>query len=263
MRPQLIKRISDVEGVAIDARRKVLAEVLQEAINYIDVTPIQYPPVMAKAMPIVIILNGIATTGKDTFIELMNKYWEHDFKIAHISAIDPVRNAAKALLDAVDQYEDHLVNHMSAQDVIVTKDDHYRQLLFKVKAAWEEHDFGATAYSAGKIAHLIELSNDTDPDTFGCGAIVIDVRETEMIDRLADTLRDAGVIALKMLITSDRVKKEDWTNGAETGVCLDSSYYDLVVRNDDLDELEKIAEAFSKRLSQALRCYGVPVPITN
>lgn len=211
-----------------------------------------YPKVVSNPYPIVFILNGVATIGKNEFVDAMISESSNK-KVVHISTIDPVRDAVKLLLEVNDQYQGFFSGCTPSSIAIMEKGDLYRDFLYNVKQSWEKYDHGATMYSIGKIMRAI--FDDTDRV---CRAIFIDSREVETINRITSTLGSIGIITMKVLIRGSRSTTADWKNGCDSNVCMDESFYDVVVRNCyDLQWLRNTATVFYHTLSNAIRTYGI------
>ncbi|MCM1295201.1 MAG: hypothetical protein NC311_06640 [Muribaculaceae bacterium] len=235
---------------AVISRGSVISELLQGAIDHPSVASDAYPTLIDSPYPAVFILNGVATIGKNEFFDAMNSV--PDTTVVHLSTIDPVRDAVKTLLVATDTAGPYVDGHILADEIIGQKGDKYRDFLFNVKQAWEGHDYGATLYSIGLILSTI----DKGPSS--CKGIFIDSRETDTINRIVDTLRAAGIITLKILIIGDRTTPADWSNGCDSNICTDESFYDIVVHNNgSVADLEASARSFASTLSVALKTYGI------
>lgn len=239
----------------ISNRKGVLAHALQDAVDrphpsHIPFTP--YPKVIYNPYPIVFILNGVATIGKNEFVDVMVEQ-SSDKEVIHLSTIDPVRDVVKHLLQLNDQYQGFFTDCTPSETVITKKNDEYRDFLFNVKESWEKYDHGATTYSIGNIMRAIY--DDTDKM---CRAIFIDSRETETINRITSAMNSVGIITMKILICGNRSTTADWKNGCDHNICTDESFYDVVVHNDgNLERLKLSACSFWITLNNILDTYGI------
>lgn len=235
------------------ARGHVIAQYLQSAVDIPSDVFEPYSSIITNPLPVVFILNGVATTGKNEFVNAMKADAGNPNSIVHLSTIDPCREAVKILLDTNDSVRDYFVkDERTADEIVADKDDQYRDFLFNVKESWEKYGLGATSYSIGLILKTLGTLESR------CKAIFIDSRETDTINRIVSTLTDCGVITLKILITNKDNGPANWTNGCDSNVCMDESFYDIVVRNDDdLDALRAVAVSFIAHLDIISRVYGI------
>lgn len=213
----------------------------------------EYPHLVEKPYPIVLITNGVATCGKDTFVKCMMSSSSKYNGVAKLSTIDPVRDAVLCLYKAMDTIR-YLFSSppKTSAEVVAEKGDRYRDMLYDIKCAWEK-DCSASMHSTGTV--LATLISDRGENL---SAICIDSRETETIDRIVSMLSEAGIIVLKVLITAPWTDTNQWQNGCDSNVCMDESYYDVVIHNDGSeDDLKHIAWVFTKSLERLNQCYGV------
>lgn len=239
----------------VNNRKAAIARVLQDVVDYPPPSHVPlttYPKVVSNPYPIVFILNGVATIGKNEFVDAMIEQSSSKAAI-HLSTIDPVRDVVKHLLQVNDQYQGFFAGCVPSGITIMEKGDEYRDFLFNVKESWEKHDHGATMYSVGRIMRAIY--DDTD---HVCRAIFIDSRETETINRIISAMGSIGIITMKILILGSRSTTADWKNGCDHNICTDESFYDIVVHNDDnLERLRLSACSFWITLNNILDTYGI------
>lgn len=238
----------------VTARANVIAAgMVQDTVPADDSKLVQYPNLIEKPYPIVLITNGVGTCGKDSFVKYMMSSSSRYNGIAKLSTIDPVRDAALILYKAMDAIR-YLFSTppRTAAEIVAEKGDKYRDFMYDIKCAWEK-DQSATRYSVGTV--LATVINDRGENL---SVICIDSRETDTITRITDMILEAGIICLKVLITRPGVDTDTWQNGCDHNVCLDESFYDIVVRNDGTEEnLKQKAWAFTRQLELLNQCYGV------
>lgn len=113
-------------------------------------------------MKLAIFINGFAETGKDETVKQMTKVMEaHQFPIAAVSSIDPIRNMLRAAGYDVDN-----------------KTDEMRAFMAEVGDAAEKFDGTKTKYAVKRTLEFLMNENRRD------GAVFVHVREPEMIQKM-------------------------------------------------------------------------------
>lgn len=107
-------------------------------------------------LPVICIINGVGASGKGTFCGMVDRF--SDNGAVEISTIDPVREAAKLLLEnSVDfpmKYRWDV--RMSSDDIVTEKGDAYRQFLHEIKDAWDRYDRSSLNYAISKVLSIID-----------------------------------------------------------------------------------------------------------
>jgi hypothetical protein len=158
----------------------------------------------------VIIINGVARSGKDLFIEYYAKYSKH--LVSNVSTVDKVKDLAK---------------YMGWSGV---KDDKSRKFLCDLKILW-------TDFNDYIFKDMLEFCLNTD------GIIFIHCREPKEISRFKEALGDACVTLL-----IERPGIEIPNNIADKSVAGYS--YDVKVYNDSTFEAyeNKIKDLILRRI---------------
>ena len=155
----------------------------------------------------VIIINGAARTGKDTFVEMVGN--EIRTEVINLSTIDPVKNAMKRLgWDGV------------------TKDDVSRQMMAELKQMWIRHMNGPFNYIIRTINDIMAIQDGDDVNFF------VHCREPEEIQKLKDRYKYDGI---SLLIKRDGLHVPK--NGADD--IVENFIYDHMVDNSGSLELLK------------------------
>lgn len=155
----------------------------------------------------VIIINGAARTGKDTFVEMVAA--ESSTEVINLSTIDPVKNAMKRLgWDGV------------------TKNDETRQMMADLKQLWISHMNGPFNYIVKTINDIMLVQDGVDVNFF------VHCREPEEIAKLKQHYKYDGI---SLLIKRDGLHVPK--NGADDVV--ENFVYDHLVDNSGSLELLK------------------------
>jgi len=240
----------------INARAQKIAEIIR-AGDPEGPGAIVYPECIERPYPVVLVVNGVGTSGKDTFVNYCREYAEmcECKSVAAISCVDPVKDAAKVLLRSLDPINYLYVKHRTDSETIIErKGDAYRTLLHDIKEVWNT-DGSANEYAVGTA-----LTSALTDDGKKISMIAIYCRETENIDTIVDWITSCGLICLKMLVTSPKVNTSTWTNSSDSAICTDPKYYDIVYDNSgEIEDLWNYAGSFMKALINANSYCGVSV----
>lgn len=153
----------------------------------------------------VIIINGAARTGKDTFVEMVAD--ETSTEVINLSTIDPVKNAMKRLgWDGV------------------TKNDETRLMMADLKQLWIRHMNGPFNYIVKTINDIMLVQNGVDVNFF------VHCREPEEIAKLKQYYKYDGI---SLLIKRDGLHVPK--NGADD--IVENYVYDHMVDNSGSLEL--------------------------
>lgn len=172
----------------------------------------------------VVVINGPAASGKDTFIEMCKKY--ANWKIHNISTIDYVKNIA----------------HECGWTGTKTPNDRWFLCeLKKLLSSYNDSPYQVVAH----LINEIKLTHQTSP-TVTNEVVFVHVREPLEIKRW---VADYDALTLK-------VERNDNAMGAQyntSDMSVDDYVYDYVVDNNgSLDELEAEAGNFLHRLGELI-----------
>ena len=162
----------------------------------------------------IFILNGVHSTGKDTFVKYIN---ECGVETVHYSYVDFTRNMLKEA--GVD---------------ITNKTNKIRKLLCDINNALEEYD-------DIPFKDCCDVASDFETDWLEGDWLVIDCREPKKIERLKQKLN-----AKTIFIKSD--KKITADNSADKAVAEDYEYDYVIDNTGSLDDLKTNTLAFVKSL---------------
>ena len=171
-----------------------------------------------------IIINGIARTGKDTFIDLFQKA-NQDMYVHNVSSIDPFRKIPEAF-------------GWNGE-----KDDNYRMCLHLLKQASKHIDNYPTRFLLKKRETVLSLTQNMDITIF------YHIREPKEIDLLLKELPEA----VTLIIRGDE-ETEKACPPSDNEV-LDYDYDFRVFNRGTLTHLRDEAEAFKRRIDD-FRLYG-------
>lgn len=167
----------------------------------------------------IIVINGVAQSGKDTFIELFEKY--ASVGVANISSVDPV----KELMEKCGWSPDD-------------KSDAARATMAKIKQSLIDLNDGPFWY----VQSQIEAIRWNRPDV---GVVFVHVREPEEIEKLKWAFKEK---CLTLLVERD-VRVPD--NTSDKGVM--GFDYDLVIQNNGaINELELSAICLVEHLEHEI-----------
>jgi len=155
-----------------------------------------------------IVINGSAESGKDTFIEL----FQGRYHAGNFSTIDPIKSAMLVL----------------GWNGI--KDDHNRRMMVELKQLWIKYNSNACVDYVEKVC---------DDNWCKYDIMFVHCREPEEITKIVNRIANTTTL----LIKSNRGKPLD--NGADN--IVDGYNYDYIITNDgSLDELKNKAIEFGK-----------------
>ena len=164
-----------------------------------------------------IIINGIARTGKDTFIDLFRQSNPNTY-VHNISSIDPFRT----------------IPDLFGWEGI--KNDDYRMCLYWLKQASKYINNYPTRFLLQKRETVLSLTRSMDI------VIFYHIREPEEIDLLLKELPEAATLLIR---GEERI--EEFCPPSDMDV-LEYSYDFIVYNRGTLEDLEKEAKAFKRRI---------------
>lgn len=163
----------------------------------------------------IFILNGVHSTGKDTFVKYINDFGINAF---HTSYVDFTRfMLSEARID------------------VKNKTDKMRKLLCDVNTALEEYD-------DIPFKDCCEIANDFNKNWIDDDWLIIDCREPKKIERLKQKLN-----AKTIFIKSD--KKITADNSADKAVAEDYEYDYIIDNTGSLDDLKNNTMEFIKTVT--------------
>lgn len=167
----------------------------------------------------IILINGCAECGKDSFVLFVNKYIEQcKYEVHNLSTIDPVKNAMRELgWDG-------------------TKTEENRLMMVEMKQLWIKRMNGPFNY----VKDIIEETEKRYQKTLIKLFFFIHVREPEEIQKLVDYYREK---CQTLLIKSNRGKA--LKNGADD-IVENYNYDHIVYNNGTLNDLKREAAIFTK-----------------
>jgi len=164
----------------------------------------------------VIVVNGVARSGKDTFVNFLEK--SLDSHLFRVSSISSVKTFAEKILD-----------------VNPNKNDKYRKFLSDIKDSW-------TAYNNGPFNSMTNLI-DGHLKSFSNSVTTVMVREPDEISKLLDYY-DGNCMAV--LITRSGLPIPD--NHADMNVQDYDGYSNYIDNNGTLDEFREKVRIFSRKV---------------
>ena len=214
---------------------------------------------MIPKLPIVIIINGAGGTGKDTFVNYLEKFafefsdnmfgkYNMLYGIHTTSTVDLVYEAIYCMLNK-DKRD-------VVKDMILKKSDEFRQFMHEIKMSWTKFNDGPMNYIISQYnncAHISECMNGLFKNPriqlrpkF---AMTVMSREAEEIHKFKEIFNQAGVLVLTVFVDGITSAK-DYKNDCDSKVTLNAYPYDLVIHNPygHEDQLEHEAYDFTKRL---------------
>ena len=179
----------------------------------------------------VIIINGVAESGKDTFVEYVSQYCQMDdsANVLNLSSVGPIK--------------DMLMGFGWNGDKILQ----VRDCISLIKDIWIGANNGPTMYLLNNILEFYKAHFDED------NIIFCHIREKAEIDKLSNILSGMDILGIEYIIMyvrreqdniEDRINKDNIINNN-----ADPFYYDMIIDNDkDLEYLKEIAEDFTDEL---------------
>ena len=173
----------------------------------------------------VVIINGIPTAGKDTFVQMVADYCNMDesANVFNISSVEPIK--------------DILVGFGWNGD----KSDDIRDMIAGIKKLWIATQNGPTTFLFTNIYQYHMMHTDED------NIIFCHVREPIEIDKLVNVLAGMEIMGIEeRTILVDRTSVHSDTNISSDDIKNVTNYqYDSYIYNDGtLDQLKEMAENF-------------------
>ena len=163
---------------------------------------------------IIIVLNGVACSGKDEFIKLFTEITKN--KVFNISTVDQVKNIAKTFFGWCG-----------------AKDDKSRKFLSELKRIWLEFNNGPFEYTINEISKFEINSKEKD-------VVFIHCREIPEIKKFKEYYK--GYFFITLLVK----RNVPVPNNLSDEQVFDYEYDYIIDNNDDLKQLKKNAQKFYK-----------------
>lgn len=237
------------------AQRKFLRDFLycgQNRVNEVDsdqleIVPEKYP------LPVVCILNGCGTSGKDTFASLVRG--ANPKPTVHLSAITAVQEICKLMVgsSAHAMFPSPIARNHYINEHIDHKSQAYRKLLSQVKAAWNEFNLGPDWFAVNAIERACTNKSKTEMPSI----IFLDCREPESIHRIALWLKTSLRLITITLLIDGRVDPSTFGNDSDRNVA--NYEYTLTIHNNKgLDILRGHARWFADTVNRLNQIHGIP-----
>lgn len=167
----------------------------------------------------VVLLNGSATCGKNTFVEQLSSI----VKVEHWSTVDKYKDILKQFFP-LEYNEEH-------------KTDHIRQFLSEFKALSTKYFNDPYNETMKKIFEFFESPSDAE-------ILFIDIREPEEIQKILNRFSNDEVVTLLI----DNPNKEcNMSNNSDANV-FDFTYDWIVVNDGTIEDLKENAKIFYENL---------------
>lgn len=166
----------------------------------------------------IVLVNGVATSGKDTFVNMLSKHIDQD--TINVSSVGDIKSF---LTDIVD-YDENL------------KFDKDREVLSEIKLLLDKH----YNYSENKVKSLQESLVDT--------TIFYHIREKRNIENLKRYFLDNNIKCVSLYMNREGVKVKNNAGDIDASK-ITLGLYDIIVDNNGtLEDLENKAELIAKRI---------------
>lgn len=217
--------------------------------------------------PIIINLISPGRNGKDTFANLVGKYFPYETKT--ISCIDPSMKACDLLITDLNEQmrgfmytTDELLSQLHT--MATQKGEPYRQFLHDIKDAYSKYCNGPVLYVLSQyITMLKQVSMEYMKETTKTnvekpfGILFVNNRDIDTVTQLNEWCRQLGIICLNVYMMGTHTSS-DYTNTCDSNV--DDIPYDIVINNrGSLGNLKERARMFAELLTWALRMYGIKI----
>lgn len=188
-------------------------------------------------MPIVIIVNGTARSGKDTFVDVCEQTYEDSGyypACVRMSSVDKCYEAVNGIFLKGD-------TRPEVVQAIKNKEDAWRQFMHEVKMSWSKFCNGPTQYIINQLKDYTDCDNTP-------AFVFMFLREAAEIKTLVDTLKVCGYLTLTVFI-SGHVQNTDWNNDCDHNVTLDAYPYDVHIENTStLEEYKDKCKKFMEQM---------------
>jgi hypothetical protein len=177
----------------------------------------------------VVIINGIAQSGKDTFVEMAASYCNANecANVLNISSVDPIKD---------------MLTRFGWDG---NKDDDVRSVIALIKGIWDKNQCGSTMFLLTNIMqyHMNHAGEDN--------LIFCHIREPENIDalyRIISGMENIGISVTTLLIIRGNMTDEYNRIRQDKIEDVSNYMYDSVIYNDSLDEYAQKVRDFVENL---------------
>lgn len=252
-------------STAMEKRKSLYSSIEKSALERMIYEKCESVPLFSH----VVILNGTGGSGKSTLVDIcdeISKGENIDVFVNELSSIDPIRNAVSNIIGDCNE-----------------KDEKYRMLLCKMKAAWVEYDdFGPTYYISDNINSIIKNSRMGSHEFSNywynkfANIIFVHVREPEEIVKLRNILYGTygGQLGVTSVLITGRVDPQSHISDSDRNV--NNYTYDIVINNnEDILYLYKYASLLMGRclisifeqakcdIEHSIKCYYAKTKILD
>ena len=179
----------------------------------------------------VVIINGVAESGKDTFVEYVSQYCQMDdsANVLNLSSVGPIK--------------DMLMGFGWDGDKIFK----VRDCISSIKDIWIGANNGPTMYLLNNILEFHKCHFDED------NIIFCHIRERAEIDKLSKILSGMDILGIEYMIMYVKRSQDNITSRISKDMAsfndADTFYYDIIIDNDEtLSDLETKAIDFTDEL---------------
>lgn len=179
----------------------------------------------------VVIINGVAESGKDTFVEYVSQYCQMDdsANVLNLSSVGPIKDMLMGF-------------GWNGNKVLKIRD-----CISSIKDIWINANNGPTMYLFNNIMQFHINHHDEDNIVF------CHIREKAEINKLSNVLSGMDILGIEYIIIYIRRKQDNISNRINKDVITtndaDPFYYDIIIDNDKgLEYLKEVAEDFTDEL---------------
>jgi len=230
---------------------KIIAQINNIDLHILEIKDeILNNPINYNKKPLVFIISGVATGGKDLFIKYVTDYVndyliKFSYNVYNTSSIDEV----KRIVDYMNTVDNSLV----AKEAIDNKTDKYRTLLHDIKMAWSAFDDGPNQVIYNLINKIMTRHCEL---MYNPSFIFVHVREANEIDNMKQYLiYNMELIPISIGVIGHSNPK-DFTN---EGDALANEYdYDIIIPNNgNVKEFRETSCVFARNAMCARAYYGI------
>lgn len=178
----------------------------------------------------VIMINGIANSGKDTFVKYVEEYCTMDdsANVLNISSVDPIKNMLRQF-----GWDGNKIPMV-------------RNIIADIKGIWTADNNGPTMYLLNNILEFHKTRYDED------NIIFCHIREKGEIDKLGNILCGMDRLGIEfMTMYVERPDNDCYSSCDVDNIIINHpcDYYDIMISNSKgLNDLKKAAEEFVDKL---------------
>ena len=184
---------------------------------------------------LVVIINGYATSGKDSFINFLieaNQKLQNRIQIHNVTSIKPAMMAAK---------------HLAPEDEIKRKTPEYRKLLSNIKSISDDIFDTSFNYIKRQVMYNIRRCSTKN------NMIFVHIREAKNIKQAVDYYREQSRIGITTLLVDREFENLDHCDN-KSDLDVPNYKYDFIIPSCKLEDLKKEA---TKCLPELIKKYPV------